>query len=79
MEMVLHACNPSSGKMEKQTQGDLRARGQETRERKEYKRERGAPKQRLLYWAKPTWLLPGNYGEEPTWLLTSITDKSSRK
>jgi hypothetical protein len=25
MEMVLHACNPSSGKMEKQTQGDLRA------------------------------------------------------
>ena len=40
-------------------------RGPEARERPERgkrARERGRAKQPLLYWANPTWLLPGYYG-----------------
>ena len=43
-----------------------KARGQVARERQEG--EEGAKKLPLL-WARPTWLLPGNSGEEHTWLL----------
>ena len=45
--------------------GDEGARGK----RGKSVRVRGEAKWPLLYWAKPTWLLPGNCGAEHTWLL----------
>ena len=52
--------------------------GQEARERSGSKRtkearEPGGGKQPLLEWARPTWLLPGNCGEEQALLPLHLT------
>ena len=49
-----------------------RERGEGRGEREEEgKREQGSKREEepLLYWSRPTWLLPGNCREEHTWLL----------
>jgi hypothetical protein len=58
---------------------EARERQENKRERKEHKRERGGVKQPPLYWAKPTWLFPGNCGEEHTWLLTGTVGVEFRQ
>jgi hypothetical protein len=44
-------------------------REQEKRKQEAGVRERGGDKQSLLWWARPTWLLPGNcgYGVQTEW------------
>jgi hypothetical protein len=46
-----------------------RERGENKSKRAKESRERGGCKQLFLWWAGPSWLLPGNCGEEHTWLL----------
>jgi hypothetical protein len=45
----------------------------------ENKRERGGAKQPVLWWARLTWLLPGNCGEEHTCLLSGIVEVEFRQ